>query len=455
MSLCLLLLIFVLLKIPALTLPYFWDELGVYARAALYLHDNGPGLLPAALPPELSRGHPLLFSFLHAMSFRVFGDTVITAHILSLVFSICLLVTLFVISKKYFGENAALITVVCLMVQPVFFAQSVLVLPEITLALFSILAIWFWVEKKYFFYALTSVAAILTKETAIIIPFALLLMEVYYLFRNKKKIHINIKTGLLIFPLLVFGIFLLIQKQQNGWYLFPLHRDAIHAGTSSFTYFIDYMVFVFIHQGRLPATLMLLFFGYLVSSNKFCLCKGNKFLLTLLLLMTGGIAFHALNFYMDRYMLFIVVAMSMLTGYVVTEMIALKSYVKYLMAVVLLAPLVYLHAGEFNYDADMSYVDYVHLQQQSVDDVNHRLGKTDTLFANFPLVYAFFDTRLGYTDTLQITLTDKEHISNARYYLIAVPGADDHHLPPAEELKTLDIFENEVAAITLMQKIKP
>ncbi|MCI5142755.1 MAG: hypothetical protein D3909_13730, partial [Candidatus Electrothrix sp. ATG1] len=51
---------FFLFKLIHLRVPYFWDELGVYSRAALYLFDHGISMLPDAMPPELSRGHPLL-----------------------------------------------------------------------------------------------------------------------------------------------------------------------------------------------------------------------------------------------------------------------------------------------------------------------------------------------------------------------------------------------------------
>jgi hypothetical protein len=57
--------------LPHLSVPYFWDELGVYSRAALYLYDHQISLLPNALPPELSRGYPLLCAALFALGFTV------------------------------------------------------------------------------------------------------------------------------------------------------------------------------------------------------------------------------------------------------------------------------------------------------------------------------------------------------------------------------------------------
>ena len=119
------LLLFVLLKIPALHLPYFWDELGVYSRAGLYLHDNGLGLLPKDLPPELSRGHPLLFAFIQAIGYNIFGDGVVGGHITALIISLILLWSVYFITSKYFSKYTALLAVMILIIQPLFFAQSV------------------------------------------------------------------------------------------------------------------------------------------------------------------------------------------------------------------------------------------------------------------------------------------------------------------------------------------
>ena len=67
-------------KYNDLHLPYFWDELGVYAQAADYQFQRTISLMPSSLPPELSRGHPLLFTVMNACVMRVFGEGVFALH---------------------------------------------------------------------------------------------------------------------------------------------------------------------------------------------------------------------------------------------------------------------------------------------------------------------------------------------------------------------------------------
>ena len=69
--------LFVVSRWEYLFLPYFWDEMGVYAHGALIMSEHGLGLLPSSLNPELSRGHPLLFYFLAALNFQIFGTSLV------------------------------------------------------------------------------------------------------------------------------------------------------------------------------------------------------------------------------------------------------------------------------------------------------------------------------------------------------------------------------------------
>ena len=62
----LMLLLFLLYKLPFMALPYYYDEAWPYAVAIRTVHANGLSLLPTALDPELSRGHPVMFHFLGA-----------------------------------------------------------------------------------------------------------------------------------------------------------------------------------------------------------------------------------------------------------------------------------------------------------------------------------------------------------------------------------------------------
>src|SRR4051812_27762575 len=139
---------FVVLKFQDLFLPYYWDELAVYSRASLYLSDHGLGLMPASLPPTWSRGHPLLFQFIYAVGFTLFGKSVVVGHSISLAVACILLLAVYKKVASFYNRLIGFCTVLLLCAQPVFIAQSAFVLPEMMLALFAFLAFAAYYERK-------------------------------------------------------------------------------------------------------------------------------------------------------------------------------------------------------------------------------------------------------------------------------------------------------------------
>jgi len=134
--------IFIGVKIPFLSLPYYWDEAWAYGPAIRTMESTGLGILPNALPPELSRGHPLLFHFLGAGWMKLFGTSVTAAHIFPLLVSVLLLVAVYAFGKKIFlSSKAGFTAAFALALQPIFLAQSGLLSPEVLLALFSLVSV--------------------------------------------------------------------------------------------------------------------------------------------------------------------------------------------------------------------------------------------------------------------------------------------------------------------------
>ncbi len=463
------LVVFIICKLPALTMPYFWDELGVYAQGALYMHDHGPGLLPAALPPELSRGHPLLFYFVHAVAFSIFGDSVLTAHITALFLSVCLLVSLYYFGVHYFDAKTGLIAVLLLMVQPLFFAQSVLVLPEIFLTLLMLWSLHWWTQKNYLLYGLFASAAIMTKETAIIIPVVLLVTEfVMYAWKGRtgERFRLRRRHASMVIPFLVYAVFLMIQKQQNGWYLFPLHDENIGFTTEKFELFMhDYLSFIFLEQGRIVMTVMgvgmlcMLLIGKALKINRFSVCMG--------ILILGGLSFNSLNFYMNRYMVFVLVAAVFL--FAVMLHLAIKIYLPVLLALpVIIAMNCYSINGKhflfggaetdslesrFTYDEDMAYLQYLDIEQQAVHFIEMHAQPADSIYTNFPMGFSLTDPRHGFTQRVNhtdfILQPHRPYQRGFKYAVIIDPGSYDHRLPAGDSIKIAAKFENAVAHVVV------
>ncbi|MBK8345227.1 MAG: glycosyltransferase family 39 protein [Bacteroidetes bacterium] len=467
--------LFVVAKLPALQLPYFWDELGVYARAGLYLHDNGLGLLPKNLPPELSRGHPLLFSFIHGCGYLLFGDSVLGGHITGLLIAIALLFAIYYIARYHYNVQVALLAVLFTIVQPVFFAQSVLVLPEICLALFMLWAIHFWVIKKYVAYAIFATAAILVKETAVIIPVVVIVGEVIDILVQKKKGN-TYKFGLgqllVLTPFVIFIVFLIIQHAQNGWYFFPLHEASINFSlTNIFDFAGDFFSFIFLEQGRIAVStvaLILIIFALIKKSMHY-----SRFSIFLLILFLGGVLFNSINFFMNRYLLFAIIPLIIILSALIVKAGNKYKILYIFIPVVFIAGMISMYGYElypvskpdmtleqkFHYDEDMSYQYYIEAQQQTIDYILSGSNQNTKVFANFPLVLAFRDTRYGFTDkvnTIDFTLQKKAaYQRDFDFAAICNPGAYDHHLPAGDSLQIIKNFSNRVVEVNIYTPTQP
>src|SRR5688572_9942500 len=128
--------LFAAAKIPHLLLPFFWDEAWPYSTGVFYMYSQGLSLLPGSVPFDISRGHPLFFHFMAALWMKIFGTSVV--HMFPLLVSILLIVCIYFFCVEFFSEAVALGSCLLMMVQPVFFSQSGMLLPEILVALLTL-----------------------------------------------------------------------------------------------------------------------------------------------------------------------------------------------------------------------------------------------------------------------------------------------------------------------------
>ena len=163
-------------------------------------------------------------------------------------------------------------------------------------------------KNKWIIYAIFGSLAMLTKESAIVIPVTALIL--LFIGSIHDKDFFTLKRFRLFLlgatPLLVFGLFLIIQKIQKGWFLFPEHMGYIHWGTEKLLkgaarIFQD----MFIWQGRWMVGVAFLAGIVLSLFSKFLKIdlKGRIiYAFTLFILL--AFIFADINYYLTRYILY-------------------------------------------------------------------------------------------------------------------------------------------------------
>ncbi|HSN23036.1 MAG TPA: glycosyltransferase family 39 protein [Methylomicrobium sp.] len=405
----LLILLFFLFKLNHIHHPYFWDELGVYSRAALYMFDHQISMMPNAIPPELSRGHPLLCSVIFAAGYRIFGPHVWAGHLTALLFSCGLLLVLYRMGRDFFSHEVGLLACTLLAVQPVFIAQSSMVLPEIMLAFFCTAAIYAYMKERFLQVALFSTLAIMTKETAVALP-ASFGLHILLLMIWQRKIDREslIKLSLISTPLFAWGIFLVGQKLQNGWFFFPLHSDYV---SFSITYIYPrlfyYLSFIFKGQGRYlwSVVIILATVLFLIKNSDeikihsvWRMTEQQRNMLLFIIYIAVSLAVSSLNFHLARYILMI---MPLIACLVAAQLFYLTQQTRretlWIMLPFLAVPFFYCKSEVFNVDADMSYADIAAAHQEIIAALNEQAGSDTVVGAAFPVYHGLLDKRAGYS----------------------------------------------------------
>ncbi|MFN8414690.1 MAG: glycosyltransferase family 39 protein [Cytophagaceae bacterium] len=414
------------LKWDDLFLPYFWDEIGVYTQASLYLTDHGLSILPNSMPPELSRGHPLLFMFIFGLIYKVFGTSVFIGHLFALLISFLFTWSGYILLKRFSSSTLALAGILLLWVQPIFYIQSSFILPEILLGLFCIQALNSYLNQKYLATFIYTTLAIFTKETGLILPVAFALTSVY-----TKKWNKDLILEFLYYaaPFILFAIFIVIQKIQNGWYFFPYHTGFLSFKPVSIMHrdsdLIDYLLF---QQGRFVVS-FLLFIS--VTILLYRLKQVKEFHIQLesfysfipsILLFIGVIIYSGMNFHMNRYLFLIYpigILFILLIVYNAIKHEMATFYVIILCSIIQLAmPKPTTHITEYDFNCR----DLIHAQQNVCTYIENNVPEGKVIEAAFPVLHAFYDARLGYFTTIKHTLCESDCNGKVDYTVFSRPG---------------------------------
>jgi 4-amino-4-deoxy-L-arabinose transferase-like glycosyltransferase len=423
--------VFVAAKVRDLTLPYFWDELGVYARAALYLHDHGPSIMPRALPAELSRGHPLLLACAFAASFRAFGATPLVAHLTMLALAVGLVLSVYHVARVHFGTAAALAAAALLVVQPIFFAQSTLLLPELPLAVAALWTLHFFERRRDVATALCATVAVLIKETALVLSLVLCLVAAGQWLASRRSLGAAVRScAALTVSAVVYGLFLVVQKRQNGWYLFPLHERAIDLRWAAVgPKLLDFASFLFCEQGRfLLSAAAVVAIAIRLRSKPWPAASALGIGATFTAFAAGYLLFSSANFFMKRYVLCLVPPLVIMAGHALVLLTrARPAALAAAVGAILVAQLPFMNRGKFNFDYDMSFRRQVIFQREVTHWLEQNIGYHANIQAAFPFIFGLEDRRLGYA-SYQFLHTYALYFWDINY--IVASELDDHFVMP-------------------------
>jgi 4-amino-4-deoxy-L-arabinose transferase-like glycosyltransferase len=158
------------LHVPLLNLPYFWDEAGYYIPAARDLLLTG-SVIPYS---TVSNAHPPLVMAYLALAWKLAGFTPAVTRTAMLLLAAFALLGVFRLARRVANTEVAIASATCTALYPVFFAQSSLAHLDLATAGFTIWGLRAYIGDRRWATAIWFSLAVLSKETAILAPMALL-----------------------------------------------------------------------------------------------------------------------------------------------------------------------------------------------------------------------------------------------------------------------------------------
>lgn len=394
------LLTFFIAKYPILSTPFFWDELGVYGSMAFHLASTGPSLMPGAVDQWHSHGHPLLYPFVVSMMCKWFGINLFVAHLTNVLIAMSLVFFVFIHVSRSYNHTIGVFTAILLCVQPIFFTQAAMILPEIMLGLLLWLTTWCYFKRKIGWYLLSGSAAVLVKEPAIV---WITTIAVYDFFNGHKRF--TWRSIKWLCPLIVFGLFLLKQKATWGFYLFPYHCHSLNLNPILvWDKLIFHLKFLFWDQGRWTIlTILILAVISIIRKERVrtvfkTLWREHSYTFLGVCLCGSYLLFCSLTFMGTRYLL------PLLPFTVLFGSLAIYRMRKYSLRVSLISaaictvvPLFYMTSKTFSHDNDMSYLRAIKAQRIALEYmIRNNIYEEGKFSVNMPLVYATLDHRYGF-----------------------------------------------------------
>ncbi len=403
---------FIFIKIPHLSLPFYWDEAFGHSVAARYLYDHGLGILPGSIPSDISKGHPLLFFFCEALWMKIFGTSIVAMKSYPLFLSVLLIFSIYFFCRKFFNRITGIVACVLFASQEIFLAQSSFVLFEVQLALLTLISLYFFFSKRWILYALSASMLVLTKESGIILVVTLLVWQlIEYIFTKDKKTiaHCSLFIVLcsLFLPLLLVSVFFIIQKFTYGWYFYPVHINFLTFNLYSiFSKMIHgSFAYLFIYYGRNIMTLFLIIsiVFVFIKHIKIPLVQKNVIYLFSVFIVLF-IIFSSLNFYSTRYILCIFPLYIILSSYLIIKAFNKYNLLLILLLVTILSVKIYYSYTKHNaFDSNLGFADAVHIHKNIVSFCEKEHLQDKVIYTHFLMMVDLTDPYAGY-------LSDKNKI---------------------------------------------
>lgn len=356
----------ILLKLPTLDTPAYWDEMA-WLRQAHWLWENSPhNAIPGFHHPAEFFGHPPGLHLILATLGEVFGVSLTTAHALIAGFAALGVCATFLLTRYWYGVRTAWLAAVLLLLSPVYLAQAGMFLADLPITALGVLATYFCVKDRYAPYAVCASCMVLLKETAIVLVVALILYRFVVL--NPIRQAQPRDVALYSIPLAIIGAFFVLQKAMTGQFFaiydFDFQLFRLTPGVVRYK-FVLITKWLFIDQFRFIFSALIVL-NLLVNAK----ARRRELWLFVFVVVLSGYSFSVL-FYLPRYLLPVLPLFYILAAASIIDL-AREPRLQLIAACAALGIMIWSlrsqrHNGQGNGEVSFRYLDIVAMHKAAID----------------------------------------------------------------------------------------
>jgi 4-amino-4-deoxy-L-arabinose transferase-like glycosyltransferase len=169
-----------LAHLPYLGLPYFWDELGQFVPAALDILHDGAWIPHSTVP----NAHPPAVMAYLALIWRMAGYSIADTRLAMLALAAAAVVFTYFLSGELSRQRApAILAVLFLLLDPLFYTQSMMAQLDMPAMLFTVLSLLLFLADRHAAAAAACTALVLSKETGVLLP----MIFIAFLYRDPVR----------------------------------------------------------------------------------------------------------------------------------------------------------------------------------------------------------------------------------------------------------------------------
>src|SRR3989344_5976344 len=206
------LLLFIILTLPFFGIqPCFDGEISFGYAKELAVNGLNSYLHATAL-------HPPGKAFILVVFFRMLGDSIITLNFVSHLHGLFGIVGLYLLAKQLVDKYVVLLSALLLATSGIYLANSFHLLDDYVMTIYILFALYFYAKNNKLLYNIFAGIAVLTKDTALILPASILIVEFFHSFEDmvfRMKPKQILRFILWSFPIAIYSIWYLY-VQSNG-----------------------------------------------------------------------------------------------------------------------------------------------------------------------------------------------------------------------------------------------